>query len=127
MLVAQLCPAICNPTDYTGYPLQYSCLGWQSRRRLSDSHIPRNVCSTLHLFKASMLKCIQIDIQTTRIQDPETIIKILLTRTEKEIYIPEKIQHSKLNNPSCLPKHSFNNCPTSKNYKMCVRCTPLIF
>ena len=70
-----------------------------------------------------LLKCIQIDIQTTRIQDPETIIKILLTRTEKEIYIPEKIQHSKLNNPSCLPKHSFNNCPTSKNYKMCVRCT----
>lgn len=47
------------------------------------------------LLKVSMLTCIQTDIQTARVGDYGTAKKILLPRAEKEIYILEKIQHSR--------------------------------
>ena len=50
-----------------------------------------------------MLRCIQTDFQTTRVQDPETAIKILLTRAEKEIYILEKISTQQIKQPNLSP------------------------
>lgn len=59
------------------------------------------------LLKASMLTCIQTDIQTARVGDHGTALKTLPTRAKKEIYILEKISTQQIRQPKLsLNTHS---------------------